>query len=70
MRMFFGKDTTKNFMENLNNFENRELKKLTITKFLLTGTLRMGTVIKKTSMPFKNVTDSNNTSKNKNPNKV
>ena len=45
MRMFFGIDTTKKYIGNSNIFETTELIKPTTTNFLLTGTLRMGTLI-------------------------
>ena len=45
--MLFGIDTNIKFSENLNSSEMRELMKPTTTYCLLTGTLRMGTVMKK-----------------------
>ena len=53
--MFFGIDTTKKYIENLNFFEIRELTKPTTTNFLLTGTLEKGTLIKKVFNSFRNV---------------
>ena len=48
-------DTTEKLFETLNNFEIRELIKPKTTNFLLTCTLRIGTVNKKTCMVFENI---------------
>ena len=54
IRMFFGIYTTKSFIENLNSFAGkRHLTKPKTALIPLPCTVKMGTVIKKTSMPFK-----------------
>ena len=57
IRKFLGIETFKIYIENLIIFEIKDLMESTTTNFLLTGTLRMGTVIEKTSMPLKNIKD-------------
>ena len=53
--MFFRIDTSKNYIEKMNIFETRQLMKPKTPNFPLTGTLRMRTVIKKTSIPFREI---------------
>ena len=51
--MFFGIVTSDRYIDNLNNFEIKELIKPTTTIILLSGTIRLGTVNKKTSLRLK-----------------
>ena len=57
--MFFGIDTTEKFSKNCVVSEIGELIKPKNTSFILTGTLRMGTVIRKTYKRSKNLIDWN-----------
>ena len=55
--MFLGILTTKKYIGKLIILEIKELIKATTINFVLTGTIRMGFVIKETSMPFENNVD-------------
>ena len=55
IRMFFGIDTARGYVEILNIFDISQLMKPKTTNFFLIGTLKTGTSIKKASMSFKDV---------------
>ena len=58
LRMFFCKNTTERYIEKLDNCESRKLLKSRTTNFFLTflkGTLKIGTVIRKTWRLFQDI---------------
>ena len=55
LRKFFVTNRTKICNENLNFFEKRQLLSTKTTNFLLTSALIMGTVIRRSYMPLKDI---------------